>query len=160
MRGRVAGGTLAIGGGVYEGRGNAYQKDNYYLDSWSGDLPHPGGNATGHLDMDSEIQNATANPYADGVGGIAFDTDEEGRLGFIEVGAADLYASLSGTVRTTRWVNVNAENNASLSGDAFRGATGNIGVNVASGSGNLQANSLALAVAQPATGGGGGGTGE
>lgn len=153
MRGRVAGGTLAVGGGVYEGRGNAYQKDNYYLDSWEGELPHPGGDSTGHLDLDNEIQNATANPYNEGVGGIAFDTDEEGQLGFVEVGIADLYASLSGTVRTTRWVNVNAENNASLSGSAFSGASGNIGVNVASGSGNLQSNALALAVAQPSTGG-------
>mgnify|MGYP002714639844 CR=1 FL=1 len=47
-----------------------------------------------------------------------------------------------------------------LDGDALAGAKGNIGVNVASGTGNLQANSLALAVAQPSTGGGGGGNGE
>ncbi len=70
---------------------------------------------------------------------------------------ADLYASLSGTVSTTRWVNVNATNTSALSGSAFSGASGNIGVNVASGTGNLQANSLALAVAQPSTGGGTGG---
>jgi hypothetical protein len=38
-------------------------------------------------------------------------------------------------------------NNASLSGNAFEGASGNIGVNVASGSGNLQANTLAVAAA-------------
>lgn len=161
LTGRVAGGTLAIGGGAYEGRGNAYQKDNYYLDSWDGELPHANGEPTGHLDMDNEIQNATPNPYNEGVGGIAFDTDEEGELGFVEVGVADLYASLSGTVRSTQWVNVNAENNASLSGSAFSGASGNIGVNVASGTGNLQSNALALAVAQPSTGGGtpgGGGT--
>lgn len=53
-----------------------------------------------------------------------------------------------------------AENNASLSGDAFRSASGNIGVNVAAGTGNLQANSLALAVAQPSSGGGTPGGGE
>ncbi|AHY58244.1 hypothetical protein [Stenotrophomonas rhizophila] len=160
LRGRVAGGTLAVGAGTYSGSGNAYQKDNYYLDTWNGELDHPSGNATGHIDMDNEIQNATANPNREGVGGIAFDTDESGTSRFVELGVADLYASLSGTVSTTRWVNVDATNTAALSGSAFSGASGNIGVNVASGTGNLQANSLALAVAQPSTGGGGGGTGE
>lgn len=62
LSGRVAGGTLAVGAGTYRGTGNAYQMANYYLDSWSGDLPHPGGNATGHIDLDNEIQNATMNP--------------------------------------------------------------------------------------------------
>jgi len=155
LRGRVAGATLAIGAGTYEGRGNAYQKDNYYLDTWDGELPHANGDATGHIDMDNEIQNATDNPYASGVGGIAFDTDEEGTSQFVELGVAELYASLSGQVRTSRWVAVNASNTAGLNGSAFSSASGNIGVNVASGTGNLQANSLALAVAQPSTGGGG-----
>lgn len=157
LRGRVAGGTLAVGAGTYSGSGNAYQKDNYYLDTWNGALDHPSGSATGHIDMDSDIQNATANPNRQGVGGIAFDTDERGTSRFVELGVADLYASLSGTVSTTRWVNVDATNTAALSGSAFSGASGNIGVNVAAGTGNLQANSLALAVAQPSTGGGGGG---
>ncbi|MET0131397.1 MAG: adhesin [Stenotrophomonas chelatiphaga] len=162
LRGRVAGATLAFGAGTYEGTGNAYQQDNYYLDSWDGALPHTSGDSTGHIDLDNEIQNATDNPYRDGVGGIAFDTDEEGTSQFVELGVADLYASLSGTVRTSRWVAVNATNTAGLSGSAFSNASGNIGVNVASGTGNLQANSLALAVAQPSTGGGtpGGGGGE
>ena len=38
-------------------------------------------------------------------------------------------------------------NTASLSGNAFAGASGNIGVNVAAGTGNLQANTLAMAAA-------------
>jgi hypothetical protein len=56
---------------------------------------------------------------------------------------------------------VNATNAASLSGNAFQNASGNIGVNVSAGTGNLQANSLAMAVAQPSTAtppAGGGGT--
>ncbi|WP_312709267.1 adhesin [Stenotrophomonas sp.] len=156
MSGGVGGLTLAYGAGTYSGRGNAYQMANYYLDSWDGDLPHPDGNSTGHIDLDNEIQNATMNPYRQGVGGLGFDTRESGTSQFVELGIADLYASLSGTVTTTRWVNVNATNTSALSGSAFSGASGNIGVNVASGTGNLQANSLALAVAQPSTGGGGG----
>jgi len=74
---------------------------------------------------------------------------EHGALGFVEVSASDLLADLCGTVQTARYVVVNATNDASLSGNAFQHATGNIGVNVASGTGNLQANSLSLAVAQP-----------
>ena len=49
-----------------------------------------------------------------------------------------------------------ATNRATLSGSAFSGASGNIGVNVSAGTGNQQANSLSLAVAQPSTGGPGG----
>lgn len=41
----------------------------------------------------------------------------------------------------------NTANTASLSGSAFANASGNIGVNVAAGTGNLQANTLAMAVA-------------
>lgn len=156
MRGGVSGLTLAYGAGTYRGTGNAYQMANYYLDTWSGELPHPGGSSTGHIDLDDEIQNATMNPNRPGVGGLGFDTRESGTSQFVELGVADLYASLSGTVSTTRWVNVNATNTSALSGSAFSGASGNIGVNVAAGTGNLQANSLALAVAQPSTGGGGG----
>jgi len=160
LTGTVSGSTSSQGSGSYEGTGNAYQKDNYYLDSWSGSLNHPSGSETGHLDMDKDIQNATMNPYRQGVGGIAFDTDEKGDLSFSEMGSADLQASLSGTVALPGAASaVGALNSASLSGNAFAGASGNIGVNVAAGTGNQQANSLAMAVAQPSTGGGGGGGG-
>jgi len=160
LRGNVRGGTAAIGVGAYRGEGEAFQQSNLYADSWSGES-HSGGDSTGHIDFDSDTQGAVQNPNREGVGGFAFDTEEQGVLAYGEVGYADLHASLSGTVATTRWVVEKAENNASLSGDAFRGASGNIGVNVAAGTGNLQANSLALAVAQPSTGGNpGGGGGE
>jgi len=39
-------------------------------------------------------------------------------------------------------------NNASIDGGAFQGARGNISANVASGSGNMQRNSLSMAVAR------------
>lgn len=173
LSGSVSGMTLAAGGGRYAGstsgsyggQGAAYQMDNFYLDTWDGELPHPNGQSTGHIDMDGDIQNAVGNPFRDGVGGIAFDTtesgsyegSEEGELGFLEIGIADLDAVLSGEVVTYDYVAVAATNTASLSGSAFSGASGNIGVNIAAGTGNLQANSLSMAVAQPSTGGGGGG---
>ncbi|WP_149195678.1 adhesin [Luteimonas suaedae] len=175
LSGPVQGWSVGVGRGRYEGteqgsyagRGNAYQQSNFYADMWEGE-DHPAGPSIGHADFDNESQGAVQNPYRQGVGGLAFDTDESGsyrgresgELGFVELSYSDLVASLSGTVSSTQWIVVDATNTASLSGSAFSGASGNIGVNVASGTGNLQANSLALAVAQPSTGGGGGGGGE
>ena len=176
LSGWVTGETSASGSGSYSGSesgryagsGAAYQMDNFYLDTWSGALDHPSGRETGHLDMDYDIQNAVMNPDRDGVGGIAFDTEESGTysgsergtLGYQEQGEAELWASLSGAVTISRYELVSAAtNSATLSDSAFARASGNIGVNVSAGTGNLQANSLSMAVAQPSTGGGGGGGG-
>jgi hypothetical protein len=160
LSGTVDGTTSSTGTGTYEGSGAAYQMDNFYLDTWSGALPHTNGTTTGHIDMDADIQNAVENPNRPGVGGIAFDTEESGTLAFEEMGTAELEANLSGTVLySSNTVVAAAYNSASLSGSAFSGASGNIGVNVAAGTGNLQANSLSMAVAQPGAGGGGGGNG-
>ncbi|NZA25011.1 adhesin [Luteimonas sp. SJ-92] len=179
LTGSVQGLSLGVGVGAYEGtqqgnyagRGNAYQQSNFYADMWEGQ-DHPAGANIGHADFDGASQGAVLNPYRGSddhgpIGGLAFDTDEagsyrgseEGELGFVELSYSDLVASLSGTVSSTQWIVVDATNTASLSGSAFSGASGNIGVNVAAGTGNLQANSLAMAVAQPSTGGGGGGGG-
>ena len=157
MRGNVTGTTRGSGSGSYSGTGNSYQKTNFYPDNWTGNT-HTGGNQTGHSDWDNETQGAVRNPYRQGVGGMAWDTDESGRLSFSEMGTADLVASLSGQVVDVDWIAVDATNTASLSGSAFSAASGNIGVNVSAGTGNLQANSLALAVAQPSSGGGTGGS--
>ncbi|MGV8959321.1 MAG: adhesin [Stenotrophomonas sp.] len=158
MRGRVTGTTSGTASGTYSGTGNSYQKTNFYPDNWSGDQ-HPAGDQVGHSDWDNQTQGAVANPKRPGVGGMAWDTDERGDLSLREMGTADLTASLSGQIVDVDWVAVNATNTAALSGSAFSGASGNIGVNVSAGTGNLQANSLALAVAQPSTGGGGGNPG-
>jgi len=155
LSGTVQGTTSATGSGTTSSSGAAYQMDNFYLDAWNSPLPHPNTNTQTHLDMDNEIQNAVMNPNRPGVGGIAFDTEEDGTLAYEEVGEADLEAALTGTISyTSNMVVASAYNSASLSGSAFSGASGNIGVNVSAGTGNLQANSLALAVAQPSTGGG------
>ncbi|MGO3127264.1 MAG: adhesin [Luteimonas sp.] len=164
LSGTMSGGSVAVGYGGYEGStsgstastGNAYQQSNFYADMWQGES-HPNGPIIGHADFDNESQGAVENPNRPGIGGLAFDTDSEGSyegsesgdLAFIELGYTELDAALSGQVTTTRWVAVAATNDASLSGSAFSAASGNIGVNVAAGTGNLQANSLSMAVAQP-----------
>lgn len=170
-----AGGYAGSSHGSFEGTssstlsGTADQIGNVYPDMWSNsanDDPthaHPGGGFIGHFDLDTETQggsdlNGDGGALAFGVdatgsGSVSGSTDsrEHGQLGFVELSANDLWADLSGTVTTSRYVVVDATNDASLSGNAFQNASGNIGVNVASGTGNLQANSLALAVAQPST---------
>jgi len=169
LSGTMSGNSIAVGIGAYEGtssgttasRGNAYQQSNFYADMWQGEN-HPAGPVIGHADFDGASQGAVLNPYRGSdehgpIGGLAFDTDatgtyqgsESGDLAFIELGYTELDAALSGQVTTTRWVAVAATNDASLSGSAFSSASGNIGVNVAAGTGNLQANSLSMAVAQP-----------
>ena len=174
LSGTVSGLSIGAGVGAYEGTsegsyagsGNAYQSSNFYADMWEGEV-HPEGPVIGHADFDTESQGAVQNPYRDGVGGLGFDTDEEGTyqgsesgdLAFLELSYSDLQASMAGTVATTEYVVVNATNTAGLSGSAFARASGNIGVNLAAGSGNLQANSLSMAVAQPSTGGNGNGGG-
>jgi hypothetical protein len=157
------GGTVSgaiTGGGTYGGTGNAYQMQNFYPDIWPGDGQHPTPYPQwGHVDMDAEAQGAVENPYNPGQGGLGFDTDEQGTFQFDEMTNADLTASLSGQIVNVSYVAVDATNTASLSGSAFSAASGNIGVNVAAGTGNMQANSLSMAVAQPSSAGGGGSTG-
>lgn len=170
------GGYAGTSSGSYSGTtsskesGNAYQMTNFYPDMWSNssnDDPthvHPGNSLFAHADFDNQTQGNVPNPARPGVGGLGFDlvgsssgtergttrSEEHGQLGFVELSASDLFANLSGTVVTSRYIIHDATNTASLSGNAFENASGNIGVNIASGTGNLQANSLALAVAQPA----------
>lgn len=156
LSGAVTGTTASTGTGEYAGRGNSYQQTHFYPDTYTENgAGHAQGSRFGHDDWDSETQGSVDNPYRDGIGGMAWDTDEEGSLDISELGTASLQASLTGTVTSTDYVAVYATNTAGLSGAAFSGAAGNIGVNIAAGTGNLQANSLSLAVAQPSTGGNG-----
>ena len=184
MSGDVSGYSLGYGSGGYVGssygsysgstsstfQGTADQIGNVYPDMWTGNS-HPAGTQIGHFDLDTQTQggsdlNGDGGALAFGVDGSSSGSEsgtthahEGGQLGFVELSANDLYADLSGTVTTTRWVINDATNTASLSGSAFQNASGNIGINVSAGTGNQQANSLAMAVAQPSAGGGAGGGG-
>ena len=184
MSGDVSGYSLGYGSGGYVGssygsysgstsstfQGTADQIGNVYPDMWTGNS-HPAGTQIGHFDLDTQTQggsdlNGDGGALAFGVDGSSSGSEsgrthsyEHGNLGFVELSANDLYADLSGTVTTTRWVINDATNTASLSGSAFQNASGNIGINVSAGTGNQQANSLAMAVAQPSAGGGAGGGG-
>ena len=131
--------------GTYDGI--ADQRGDVYLDTWE-DQTHPGGANTGHVDVDSAVQGAQDDL---GDGGAFVFTE----LGTIELDEIELTANLP-------VINVNPNavvNNATLTGDAFSEASGNIAINVAAGNGNLQGNALAIAsigtpVVAPPGGGG------
>lgn len=113
--------------GTYEG--TATHTGAYYPEIWTGNIEHdgPGTEPWGHIDIDGD--NATG--------------DE--RLTFAEEGDLALGGTVSGQLPFfIQTVTQKTNNTASISGTAFAGASGNIGVNMASGTSNLQANSLAL----------------
>ncbi|MGM0691343.1 MAG: adhesin [Pseudomonadota bacterium] len=164
LAGYSFGGYSGSGYGGYNGStsgtidGEMDQIGNVYPDTWTNSLnemdePHPqGGTPVGHFDLDTATQggsdlNDDGGALAFGTHEMSYEGDESGDLGFTERGSVGLVNVMSGSVATTRYVVVNAENNAALYGNAFQNASGNIGVNVASGTGNLQSNSLSMAVA-------------
>lgn len=132
------------------------QIGNVYPDTWSG-ASHPGGSSTGHFDLDTNTQGGS-DLNGDG-GALAFGytdgSSASGPLGFSEAGNVTLSnINLTGSVYYQQISYLPTTNTASLGGNAFSGASGNIGVNISAGTGNQQANSLAMAIAQPSTGGG------
>ena len=149
-------------------KGTADQRYNMYSDNWghgANETPtsaHPtSGPWLGHTDFDTSTQLTDINgntivrtpgsdPGDPSNDGGSLVMNENGQLTIEEMAA-----TLSGTISYVQQIAVLASNDASLSGNVLQNASGNIGVNVSAGTGNMQANSLALAVAQPTTGGGG-----
>ncbi|AZG33731.1 MULTISPECIES: hypothetical protein [Shewanella] len=87
----------------------------------------PPGTVVGHIDFDTENPTGSEVMTFDEAGDIALNGTVSGQLPFF--------------VQTI----VQKSNNTSLlGGSAFQNASGNIGVNLASGTGNLQSNNLAL----------------
>jgi uncharacterized protein YciI len=132
--------------GTYEGI--ADQRGDVYLDTWE-EQGHPGGTNTGHVDVDDHVQGAQD------------DLGDGGAFVFTELGTIDLGdIELTGSLPVVQVVPNPVVNNATLTGDAFSEASGNIAINVAAGNGNLQGNALAIAsigtpaVAPPPGGGG------
>jgi len=151
--------------GTYEGISD--QVGDLYPDIWDnnpGDSPVHGTTVPGptqHADFDSEAQGAVDRPVAVDTNGDG-DTDDlnevsnGGAFSFNEAGNIELSGSFSGSFSSFQEVFLPSSNDASLSGNAFSGASGNIGVNIASGTGNQQVNSLSLSASTGGTGIGGG----
>ena len=170
LTGDTTGTYSGSGTGSYSGSssstitGSMDQIGDVYPDIWTG-ASHPAGSADGHFDLDTATQggsdlNDDGGALAFATNGMTSEGSESGTLGYSESGTADLRSVVSGHVATTRYVVVNAKNDASLLGNAFRNASGNIGVNVTAGNGNLQSNSLSMAVSCVTCAGGSTGGGE
>ncbi len=153
--------------------GTSDQRYNMYPDNWgkasgeSPSSPHPtSGPWLGHTDWDTHTQGTDINdnPIVRTPGNDPMDPSNDGGSLVMnnndEISLEEMSAQLSGYVVDYSYVAVMTTNTASLNGSALQNAQGNIGVNIASGTGNQQANSLALAVTQPSSGGGGGGGAE
>ncbi|MGL4614712.1 MAG: hypothetical protein ACRCVV_12605 [Shewanella sp.] len=114
--------------GTYDG--SSEMTSQYYPEIWIGeDSSHPSSDAelVGHVDFDQSNESGDDTMTFDEMGDLALEGTITGQLPlFIET------------------VKANTSNTASISGSAFSGASGNIGVNMASGTGNLQANNLAI----------------
>lgn len=114
--------------GTYDGQSQL--AGPYYPEIWKDDGSHANGDNAelwGHIDFDG--QNGSG--------------DE--KMTFDEAGDIELSGTITGELPIfIETVKANTSNTASISGSAFSGASGNIGVNMASGTGNLQANNLSL----------------
>lgn len=177
----ATGGYSGWGLGGYAGSasgtttGTSDQIGDVYPDIWSGQAqndpagtqhsPHPGGSATGHFDLDTQTQGGT-DLNGDG-GALAFNNDgtysgsEHGVLGFYETGYQVLSGTVTGSIPVVVSVNLATTNTSTLADNALQNASGNIGINIASGTNNQQFNGLAISATQAGTGtGGGSGPGE
>lgn len=146
--------------------GNSYQSTNFYPDQWSpnggtglpGTVVHPAGFFLGHADFDNEAQGAVQNPDKPGVGGLGFDNvggysgSQSGSLGFSESGTQSLAGTVTGQIPVVVAVNLNTTNTSTLSDNVLSNASGNIGLNVATGTNNQQYNGLAISATQVGTG--------
>lgn len=107
------------------------QIGDVYPDIWAGPR-HPGGNADGHFDLDTETQGGT-DLNGDG-----------GALAFTDEGDITLAGTVSGYLPVVSGFNQAVVNSAAMNG-SLGGVSGNVGINIAAGSGNQQSNSLAIA---------------
>ncbi|MBY5968469.1 hypothetical protein LCL99_12725 [Halomonas denitrificans] len=147
----LRGGYVGGGRGSYEG--DWAQTNDVYPEIWQGGAGHSGGEVLwGHIDFDDNGPT---------IGGLKnegkFEGEESGTLSFRERGRISLGGVSAGFSIDTRQRLVYQENNASLGTNALAGATGNIGVNIAAGGGNMQRNSLSIASSMGGTSMGGGG---
>ncbi|MDO9321034.1 MAG: hypothetical protein Q7U01_05315 [Pseudomonas sp.] len=150
----TAGGTyVGAGVGGYSGThsgtssGTSDQIGNVYLDSWSGSS-HPGGVSTGHVDLDDQVQGAV--DLNDDGGALAFNNDgtysgtQSGTVGIVEAGLTTLAGTVSGNIPVVAGFKAPVINDAKVNG-SLNNVSGNLGLNIAAGSGNQQSNSLAIA---------------
>ncbi|MBV7314080.1 hypothetical protein [Shewanella sp. NIFS-20-20] len=129
------GGDGENGGATGTYQGTSEMTSQYYPELWSdADGIHNSGDETlvGHIDFDQSTPSEGAGTGDD-------------NMTFAEMGTLELSGTITGELpMIVQQVKQRTSNTASISGSSFMGASGNIGVNMASGTGNLQANNLSL----------------
>jgi hypothetical protein len=170
--GNASGSTNSSSTGSYSGTSD--QIGNVYPDIWANNSAPIGENGQhqmhptdqgviGHMDLDTQTQGGS-DLNNDG-GALAFNqsgstsSSSSGRYSGSEAGDVALSGTLTGYVYRCDTIVTPNVNESHLGGNAMMGASGKIGVNMASGSNNLQNNSLSLAMSHgalgaPSTGGG------
>jgi|AntDeeMinimDraft_4_1070355.scaffolds.fasta_scaffold05331_3 hypothetical protein len=122
------------------------QIGDVYPDTWTGNT-HSNGSQTGHIDLDDQVQ-----------GGSDLN-DDGGALAFKGTDDSVLSGTITGSMPTYTFVYTDHSNDATLGSNALQGASGNIGVNIAAGTNNLQRNSLSIASSMGGGTNGNGGAG-
>ncbi|MDP3745078.1 MAG: hypothetical protein Q8Q76_12185 [Methylotenera sp.] len=169
----ASGGYFGGGFGGYSGSasgtttGTSDQIGNVYPDIWANspnDDPthaHPTNDGfIAHMDLDTQTQGGS--DLNDDGGALAFNNSgtysgsERGHLGFVEAGVQSLTGTVSGYIPVVVAVNLATTNTSTLGDNALMNASGNIGVNIASGTNNQQFNGLAISATQAGVGGGSG----
>lgn len=114
------------------------QTNDVYPEIWTTNdegTNHGSGSYWGHADFDDQGTAGQAGRFAG---------DEEGSVSF-EAGDVALSGVVSGDVATTHTIYIANQNNATLGSGSLDGVSGNVGVNIAAGSNNMQRNSLSIA---------------
>ncbi len=157
----ATGSYAGSGSGTYAGSasgttsGTSDQIGNVYPDMWTGNT-HPGGSQTGHFDLDTQTQGGS--DLNDDGGALAFGNNgtysgsEGGSLGFYESGSQSLSGSVTGYIPVVVATNLATTNTSTLGDNALMNASGNIGVNIASGTNNQQYNGLAISATHAGSG--------
>jgi len=157
----ATGGYTGYGSGTYSGSasgttsGTSDQIGDVYPDMWTGNT-HPNGSQTGHFDLDTQTQGGS--DLNDDGGALAFGNNgtysgsEGGSLGFYESGSQSLSGSVTGYIPVVVATNLATTNTSTLGDNALMNASGNIGVNIASGTNNQQYNGLAISATHAGSG--------
>ncbi|MCW4149591.1 hypothetical protein OM427_08620 [Halomonas sp. 18H] len=128
------------------------QEGDLFPDTWGADVnngDHSSGPRLGHFDLDTGVQYQRGT----GDGEVPDYNDDGGALAFRATDESVLSGTITGRMPVELTTYTDHSNDATLGGNALQNASGNIGVNVAAGTNNMQRNSLSISSSVGGTGG-------
>ena len=139
-----------IGANIASGAGNAQQNTfsatvakNGSAVATGGGVQASSGNMSYNAPGDIETTETTLSSSASS--SSSSDAEAKSWPAYAAASSSAMASSSAGATSVTTTVSQMQNNTASIDGNALRGASGNIGANVASGNNNMQRNSLAVA---------------